>query len=613
MKKRSLREHIRYWFDCMMSKGTAAMSILLFAITVVIVGVIGIVAFFVSDDGSVLYQIWSSLMYTLDGGTLAGVPTDNILYLMLMFLATLCGLFLTSVLIGIIASGVESKLRDLRKGTSVVQEDLHTTVIGFDNNIFTILEELIEANSSKKRACIVVLGKESKEEMEDAIASHIPETRTTKIICRSGNLHEAYALERCSVETSKSVIINARDDAETVKVLLALSTYLKNKKLANPELRFIASLTENQYVEAAKIAGEGRSQIIYAKDAIARIIANTCRQHGLSQVLTELFNFSGNELYIENVPALASKTFKEATLSFSNAVAVGLFADGRVKFNPPMNTVIGKEDQIILLELDDGAYHYHAAKMVDEANICDGASVSAQASDHLIVLGSNDKLPIILSEYAKYVKPGTRVVIIDDDLDEAKLDTYDNLEIRICSKPITRQLLCEISEEKENNILLLNDDSLESEVSDSQTLLRLILLRDIADKTGSQFAITTEMRSVRNQRLASQARVDDFVIGSNFASLLMAQISENPYIAPLIADLLDERGSELYMKPAANYVAIGVPVDSYTLTESAARKGEIYVGYRYIGEIKSHVVVNPNKDEPITFGKNDQIIVISEN
>lgn len=45
MKKRSLREHIRYWFDCMMSKGTAAMSILLFAITVVIVGVIGIVAF----------------------------------------------------------------------------------------------------------------------------------------------------------------------------------------------------------------------------------------------------------------------------------------------------------------------------------------------------------------------------------------------------------------------------------------------------------------------------------------------------------------------------------------------------------------------------------------
>ena len=613
MKKRTLRKRISYWFDCMMSKGPIAMSILLFAITAAIVGVIGIVAYFVSDDGGVLYQIWNSLMYTLDAGNLAGVPTDNVLYLILMSLATLCGLFLTSILIGIIATGVEDKLSDLRKGTSVVQEDNHTTIIGFDNNVYAILRELIEANSNKKDACIVVLGEQPKEEMEEAISSHIPETRSTRIICRSGNLHAAYALERCSMETSKSVIINVRDDAETVKILLALSAYLKDKALKNPELRFIASLEDSQYVEAANIAGEGRAEIIYAKDAIARIISNTCRQHGLSQVLTELFNFSGNELYFESIPALEGKTFKEAALSFSNAVAAGLYANGQVHLNPAMDTVIGKDDQIVLLELDDGAYTYHTAKVVDESNICNSASVSAQASNHLIVLGSNEKLPIILSEYAKYVEPGTHVVIVDDDLDEEKLGTYDNLEIKVCTKQVTRDLLCEFLDENANNILLLNDDSQEPEASDSQTLLRLILLRDIADKTDRHFAITTEMRSVDNQRLASQARVDDFVIGSNFASLLMAQISENPNMAPLITDLLDESGSELYMKPAANYVSVGVPVDSYTLTESAARKGEIYVGYRHIGKTKTNVVVNPNKKELITFGEYDQIVVIAEN
>jgi len=287
-----------------MSKGPIAMSLLLFAITAAIVGVIGIVAYFVSDDGGVLYQLWSSLMYTLDAGNLAGVPTDNIIYLMLMFLATLCGLFLTSVLIGIIATGVEDKLSNLRKGASVVQEDDHTVIIGFDNNVYAILRELIEANSNKKKACIVILGEEPKEEMEDAIASHIADTKTTKIICRSGNLHEAYALERCSIETSKSVIINVHDDAATVKVLLALASYIKNKDLKNKELQFIASLQDKQYVEAANIAGEGRAAIIFAKDAIARIISNTCRQHGLSQVLTELFNFSGHELYFEKVPGL---------------------------------------------------------------------------------------------------------------------------------------------------------------------------------------------------------------------------------------------------------------------------------------------------------------------
>ena len=585
----------------------------LFAATLAIVLVIGVIASFASDDGSVLYQIWLSLMQTLDAGNLSGVATDNIVYLLLMFLATLCGLFLTSVLIGVIATGVEDKLSNLRKGTSVVQEDGHTVIVGFDNNIYSIIQELIEANSNKKNACIVVLGEQPKEEMEDAISSHIQDTLTTRIICRSGNLHEAYAIERCSVETCKSVIVNVHDDAETIKILLALATYIKNKELSNSNLKFIVFLQDNQYVNAANIAGEGRAAIVYAKDAIARIISNTCRQHGLSQVLTELFNFTGNELYFEKIPELTGKTFKEATMSFSNAVVVGLQASGQVKLNPPMDTVIGKDDEIILIELDDGAYNYHPAKKVDESKICNAASVSATANNYLLVLGSNEKLPIILTEYAKYVERGVHVVIVDDDLDESRLGTYDNLNITVCTKQITRELLCELINADANNILLLNDDSQDPETSDSQTLLRLILLRDIADNTGLDFSITTEMRSVDNQRLAAQARVDDFVIGSNFASLIMAQISENPNMMPLIDDLLDENGSEMYMKSASKYVPIGVPVDSYILTESAARKGEIYLGYRHNDKIKTDVIVNPRKDETIIFGEHDQIVVIAEN
>ena len=278
-----------------------------------------------------------------------------------------------------------------------------------------------------------------------------------------------------------------------------------------------------------------------------------------------------------------------------------------------MDTVIRKNDQLVMLELDDGSYVYHEAKEADESKIVNYGSSSAQASNHLIVLGSNEKLPIVLSEYENYVEPGTRVVIVDDDFDEAKLGVYNNLEITVCRQPVTRNLLCEFLNGQANNILLLNDDSQDPETSDSQTLLRLILLRDIADKTGRQFAITTEMRSVDNQRLASQARVDDFVIGSNFESLLMSQISEDPKIVPIITDLLDESGSELYMKPAADYVPFGIPVDGYTLTESAARKGEIYVGYRHVGEGNTNVVVNPLKSDTVMFEEQDQLIVIAEN
>ncbi len=611
MKKRSLRERIRYWLDCMMSKGPIAMSGLLFVMTASIVILIGLIASFISDEGNVWYQMWFSLMYTLDPGNLSGVPTDNLLYLFLMFLATLCGLFLTSLLIGVIATGVEAKLSNLRMGKSVVQEDGHTVIIGFDNNAFAILKELVEANENQKDGCIVVLGEQKKEAMEEAISARIPDSGTTRIICRSGHLHETYALERCSLETCKSVIINVREDAEVVKILLALATYVKNKTLSNPDLKFVASLQDDQYMEAATIAGEGRAAIVYSKDAIARIIANTCRQHGLSQVLTELFNFTGNELYYEKIPQLVGKSFREATMSFSNAVVVGLRSDGKSKLNPPMDTVIGPEDELILLELDDGSYQYHPKKEVDDSNICRRAGECGTASDHLIILGSNDKLPIVLTEYNKYVEAGTKVVIIDDQ-DTLTLGTYSNLDVTMCRKEITRELLFEFVQKGANNILLLNDDSQDAETSDSQTLLRLLLLRDIADSAGLDFAITTEMRSVDNQRLASRARVDDFVIGSNFASLIMAQISENYNILSIIDDLLDAGGSEMYMKPVENYVSLGVPVDSYILTESAARKGEIFLGYRKNSPVIMDVVVNPEKGDSVIFEKGDQVVVIAQ-
>ena len=173
MNKKSFLKRLRYWFDRMMSKGPIAMSLLLFSVTATIICIIGIIAFFISGDNTVLGEIWNSLQYTLDAGNLSNVPTDNLLYLLLMFLATLCGLFLTSVLIGIISTGVKGKLRDLRKGVSVVQEEGHTVIVGFDNNIYSILRELIEANSNQKNPCVVVLGRRSKEEMEESIASHI--------------------------------------------------------------------------------------------------------------------------------------------------------------------------------------------------------------------------------------------------------------------------------------------------------------------------------------------------------------------------------------------------------------------------------------------------------
>lgn len=611
MKKHPARDKIRYLFDYFLSKGPVAMIGLLLAVTMTIVGIIGIVANLCSEDGGVIYHIWNSFLHTLDPGTISGNDASNVPYLVMMTLATLCGLFLTSILIGIITSGVEDKLNELRKGLSVVQEKNHVVIIGFNDNTFTLLQELVEANANHKNCCIVLLGEQDKEEMEETLAARMPDTKTTHIICRTGSLHEYYSLERCAVENCRSVIVNLHEDAQVIKTILALSAYVKEKEILNPDMYFIASILDKQNLEAARIAGEGRAEIIYGKDTISRIIAHTCRQHGLSQVIAEILNFSGNEMYLERVPEVVGKTFHEVQLSFANVVPVGMQIGNRVYLNPPMDTKIGKDDLLVLLEEDDGEFELTPVPEIEERLITEGIFCTRREADHLLILGSNDKLPMILQEYSQYVDPASEVVVVDEEMrDDYLAETY-GLQVTRCCKPVRRNLLQQLVKQG-TNILLLNDDSQDGETSDANTLLNLILLRDIAENEQQHFSITTEMRNPENQRLAVRARVDDFVIGSNFIGLLMAQIAENHKMLPLIRELLNEEGSEFYMKPASQYVSLGEEVNGYVLAESAARKGEVYVGYRKLSPIPQPVQVNMDKREPLILNEGDLIVVIAE-
>ncbi|MBQ6627164.1 MAG: hypothetical protein IIX27_07740 [Ruminococcus sp.] len=613
MKKFTLKK-LRYKFDRFMTKGTIPLIGLLFAVCLIVISIIGLFSSFSKVEGSFFYHIWESLLHTLDPGTISGTSTEDTLFIVMMTISTFFGLIFTSILIGIISTGFEEKLSNLRKGTSVVQEENHTVIIGFNDNIYTILSELVEANSNHKNMCVVVLGEQDKTEMEDAISAHIPDTRTTHIVCRSGSLHEFHSLERCNIENSRAVIINKYDDADVIKIILALTTYLKGKTLLHEDLSFTAVMQDSENIEAATIAGEGYAEIIFAKDAISRIIAHTCREHGLSEVMVELFQFDGDELYFEDVPSLVGKTFHETLSCFTDATVFGIYnkKTHTVKMNPPMDTVFTEDDQIVIMEEDDGSFHLSDNPTFDESLIFDAKKSTRTKRNNMLILGNSEKLPLVLAEFDNYVNKGTKVIIVDESpIDDFAIE-FKNIEISTITCSLTHKTLEQLLTDEIDNILVTCDENEDAEHSDSKILQLLIFLRNIADKTGKEFAITTEMQKSDNQRLAAKARVDDFVIGSNLVNLMMTQIAENRNIKPLIEDLLDEDGSELYMKPAVNYVKPDVEVDFYTLTESAARKNEIFVGYKTTVDGLPHVVTNPHKSEKVTLSENDLVIVIAE-
>ena len=607
-------DKMRYQFDNLMSKGTIVLVVMLFLITAIVVVITGFLGALINKDATAGNSIWQSLMHAMDAGTLAGDSTSNIWFIILMSVVTICGIFVTSILIGIISTGFEQKLNDLKKGTSKVIESGHTVVIGFDESIYTILSELIEAGENQRKNCIIVLGEEEKEVMEEKIKGHIEDFKTTRIVCKSGTLTESFLLDRASLESCKSIIINQKDDFSVIKIILASVNYLKSKNAFDQDLHITSMIYNKANLEAAKIAGEGKAEVLFFKDALSRIIAHTCRQPGLSIVLTEFFDFGGDEFYFESFPELSGKTFGDILNLFENSTIVGLEQKGKVMLNPSMDTKLSSEDYVIHLASDDNTSKPQVQTPEFDLSVESSIKGLDGESNHLLVLGYNHYLPDILSELDNYTEKGTEITVAGIDIPElSEMKHYNNINVIRKECDIYNRVELEtLIQENTVDILLLSDLECSIDDADSKTLLLLIQLRDIGKRWNREFNITSEMCSVSNQELAKVANVNDFVVGTTITNLIIAQVSENRKLALLFEDLLDADGSELYMKKASRYVKTGVETDIYTITEIAKKRNEIVVGYKKITSTGIQINTNPKKSERVTFCNDDYLILIAE-
>ena len=111
--------------------------------------------------------------------------------------------------LGVIATGIDEKLVDLRKGRSRVLETDHTLILGWSESVFTIVSELSIANESRRRPAVVILAEQDKVEMEDAIRSKVADLRGTRVVCRTGSPIDLDDLEIVNHQTARSVIVRS--------------------------------------------------------------------------------------------------------------------------------------------------------------------------------------------------------------------------------------------------------------------------------------------------------------------------------------------------------------------------------------------------------------------
>jgi voltage-gated potassium channel Kch len=627
MNKPTFTERFRYWFDGWMSKGTVALMALLGAATVVLVAVIGGITVIVvallpdknnefSADYSPADVFWGGLMRTLDPGTMGG--DQGWLFRVLMLVITIGGLIIVASLIGIISGAFDAKVDELRKGRSKVLETDHTLILGWSSKVFPIVSEIVIANESRGRAAIVILADKDKVEMEDELKAKIGKTGKTKIICRTGDPMDLTDLEISNPHTARSIIVLAPEgspdpDSDVIKTTLALT----NNPHRRPEpFHIVGELEHESNLEAARLVGRHEAHWVLGEDVIGRITVQSCRQSGLSVVYSELLDFDGDEIYFTDQPALYGRTFFETQLAFVDSAVMGVVKAGVVQLNPTPEAIYEAGDQLIVISEDDDAIRLATPGVPDAAAISI-TRAPAPSPERTLVLGYNHGLTGMLRELDEYVAAGSSVSVLAE-VDEPEFATYDNLAISFQRGDTTsRALLDALQVETYDHIIVLAyRETLDAQRADGKTLITLLQLRDIEERSGVDLNIVSEMLDDRNRELAEVTNADDFIVSDKLISLLLSQVSENRKLTEVFDELFAAAGSEVYLRDASLYVAPGASVDFYTVLDAARQRDETAIGYRLAAQARSSadaygVVVNPFKTDRITFSAGDKVIVLA--
>ncbi|MEV4439285.1 NAD-binding lipoprotein [Streptomyces sp. NPDC049577] len=624
-RRHSARKRVRYWFDNTLTRGAPALIGWLAAACLAVVLPASVLLVWTDRRAPAsltgrLAAVWRSTGDTLRLGGQTGPP----LRVALSVLLALVALLYVSTLVSLITAGINQKLLALRRGRSTVLEDGHVAVLGWSEQVFTVVAELVAANANQRRAAVAVLADRDKTDMEDALRTKLGSTGRTRLICRSGSPTDPAVLSRVSPGTAGAVLVMPREepsgDAEVVKTLLALRAAVGDTDRA----QVVAAVRDARYRLAAGLAAGPGGVVLEIDDITARLIVQSALRPGLSLVYQELLDFAGDEFYTVAEPALAGRPFGEALLGYDTSCVVGLVRDtGALALNPPSDTVIARGDRLVVVTRDDDtAVLADRPPPVDDTVIVSRPPVEA-GTERALLLGWNRRAPLIVDQLARCTGPGSVLDVVADGgpatavaVRAAGAAAGPGLTVTFRDGDVTSpETLAGVDAASYGSVIVLGPDPGPGVATpDDRTLVTLLLLRALEQASGDGLPVVTEMTDDRNRVLAPVSPGADFIVSGKLIGLLMAQISQNGHLAGLFEELFSAGGNEIRLRPASHYVRVGARASFATVVEAARRRGECAIGYRCragAGEEPDYGVrINPAKGVVRGWEAGDEVIVV---
>jgi len=602
---------LRYRFENRLATGTASLVGLLGTSAAILVVAVGVFLWLahVSVDGHVatgIEGVWLSLLRALDPGTMGS--DSGWAFRLASLTVSIGGILFGSILIGLVASGLDRRMHEMRQGRSAVLESGHSLILGWSPRVFLLLRELNAAHAGSSRLCVVILADKDKPAMEDELNGSLDRLPNLRIVIRSGVPADQHALRRVGPHRARSIVILSdafSSDAQIVHLVLALEA------IGLPtDIPIVMEFADARSAASLELVSGLKTHVVVPHEIISKITARVVLNPALAKVYEGLLDFAGCEIYFHEVGhgQLGCTLFDVAGCT-DKAAIFGIVRGETVLLAPAVDTVLQRGDRLVLLAETVSSGVFDMASLPKGVDHQVRLDLTALAHPSIVaILGRSSLTPRVLHELNQLVMDRLTVEIITDDETGVVAEHYENLDVFALRGDTTNpDVIRRVTANRaiDRVVVLAGRSAATTQEADARVLLSVLELR-LELGSRSEVHVVAELLDPRNVELLRDGHREEFIVGDRLACLLMAQLGDNPDRGLVFSELLSVDGPEIAVVPTVAALPEGTSCCFGELARELLTSGCYLIGYRSAGVVS----LAPSRDELIRSNDNEQLIVV---
>lgn len=542
--------------------------------------------------------------------------------------ASLCMLVIVALftaVLRIIQEAFNGFIKQMKEGRAPLVERGHVVLVGVTDETIPHVQDLCSAYECEKGVVIAILSEIPKDEMEEKLRAAHLDLKGSKVVVRHGQAHRTKDLRMVSVESCKQIILLPDPmmdlevrDTFVMQSLIALRSEgqpVKGRILAVCSLQWNRPLFEQ--------IGGATADFVMLDSLVGKLLVQSSEKRGLGAFIGHTLGSKEAGFFIKRVPEyLVGKTCLEAAPHFPDAILIGTMPEDSSKKQSHVNasqcqlTFGTKRDNrltaaadVMLLAKDEAsthAVHTLSGKASEELPPLPAASApnpsGERAPEHVLILGWNEHIRVMLAELDQLVPPGTRVVVLASkptatrevflsagernyNWSRKNIAEVEHVVGAVGSSDWHQELPVPLGH-CSRVFVLADEDAPSFAHADACTISTVQQIREILSQSGTpqhDIPIVSEVKAPLAGKCHKDAMASDFINTSRMPSQILSTMATKPLATKALIEAIQPGSANFAIRTIEQYLApdetVPKSLNFHQARSLASRSGDVVLGW----------------------------------